>query len=97
MVIEHLTLHAGDTAHTWFYRTVAGAELDLVMDPPLGMQAYEVKFGLSPALWQGLPQWVGRFGHRPRAYGVFRNGELSNGAGGACRQPSKSHAGAGLI
>jgi uncharacterized protein len=53
MVIEHLIAHAPDSANPHFYRTVAGAELDLILETPNGKQAYEVKLSQSPSLTKG--------------------------------------------
>lgn len=53
MVIEHLINHSASIAEAYFYRTSAGAELDLLLDAPKGMRAYEAKFGASPALSKG--------------------------------------------
>jgi predicted AAA+ superfamily ATPase len=54
LVIEHLigSLH-DHTAEPCFYRTVAGAELDLVVSTRTGMHALEAKLGLSPTLTKG--------------------------------------------
>ena len=54
LVIEHLigSLHE-HTAEPCFYRTVAGAELDLVVSTRTGMHALEAKLGLSPTLTKG--------------------------------------------
>lgn len=60
MVIELLISHARDDVLPYFYRTVyrtvAGAELDLVLDSPSRKDAYEVKFGQAPALSRGYHQ-----------------------------------------
>jgi len=54
LVIEHLigSLH-DHTAEPCFYRTVAGAELDLVIDTPTGKRAFKAKIGLNPTLSKG--------------------------------------------
>jgi hypothetical protein len=53
MVIEHLIAHAAENTRPHFYRTVAGAELDLILEAAAGLQAYEAKFGLGPKLTKG--------------------------------------------
>ena len=53
MIIEHLINHSSENASPYFYRTVAGAELDLILDTPSGMQAYEGKLSVSPTLSKG--------------------------------------------
>lgn len=53
MVLEHLINHANDNATPHFYRTVAGAELDLILETPTGLHAYEAKLSVSPALSKG--------------------------------------------
>jgi len=53
MVIEHLITHTSDNISPHFYRTVAGAELDLVLETSSGIQAYEAKLSLSPTLTKG--------------------------------------------
>lgn len=52
MVLEHLIVHSPD-ARPHFYRTGAGAELDLVLESSAGLRAFEAKFGLSPKLSRG--------------------------------------------
>lgn len=55
MVIENLIAAAPDDSHACFYRTAAGAELDLVLDLPGGNRwAVEIKRGLSPKLSHGF-------------------------------------------
>lgn len=53
LVIEHLVGHAEQRSQAFFYRTAAGAELDLVIDSPSDLHGYEVKFGLAPKLSKG--------------------------------------------
>ena len=54
MVIEHLiSAHVHGMSEACFYRTAAGAEVDLVIQDGSGRQAFEVKFGLSPTLSKG--------------------------------------------
>lgn len=61
-VIEHVITHASDNAHPHFYRTVAGAELDLVLETPAGLRAFEAKFGLNPKLSRGYHQALADLG-----------------------------------
>lgn len=53
MVVEHLISHAEETVSPSFYRTVAGAELDLILETPARIQAFEAKLSLSPKLTKG--------------------------------------------
>ena len=53
MVVEHLIGHAAEAASPSFYRTVAGAELDLILETPTQMKAFEAKLSLSPTLTRG--------------------------------------------
>lgn len=53
MLNEQLISNTEDNTTPYFYRSVAGAELDLVMETPTELQAYEVKFGLSPKVSKG--------------------------------------------
>jgi predicted AAA+ superfamily ATPase len=53
MVIEHLISHAAENVSPSFYRTVAGAELDLILETPARIQAFEAKFSVSPKLTKG--------------------------------------------
>ena len=53
MVIEHLLSHAPEGAQPHFYRTAAGAELDLVIETGGRLEVFEAKFGLSPTLSKG--------------------------------------------
>jgi len=54
LVIEHLIgSPRNQAAEPYFYRTVAGAELDLVISAPTEMRAFEAKLGLSPSLTKG--------------------------------------------
>ena len=53
-VIEQLIGCIGDpSVEPAFYRTVAGAEIDLILGSPASKQAFEVKLGLSPTLSKG--------------------------------------------
>lgn len=62
MVIEHLISHAGQDSQAFFYRTAAGAELDLVIDSPPHLYGYEVKFGLAPKLGKGYHHAIADLG-----------------------------------
>jgi uncharacterized protein len=54
-VIENLLAAAPDRASATFYRTAAGAEVDLVLDlPKRGRWAIEIKRGLAPRLEKGF-------------------------------------------
>ena len=54
-VIESLTAAAPESARASFYRTAAGAEIDLVLELPGGRTwAIEVKRGLAPTLEKGF-------------------------------------------
>jgi uncharacterized protein len=53
--IENLLAAAPDRASASFYRTSAGAEVDLVLDlPKRGRWAIEIKRGLAPRLEKGF-------------------------------------------
>jgi len=52
-VIGHLLSHAPEGAQPHFYRTAAGAELDLVIETGGRLEVFEAKFGLSPTLSKG--------------------------------------------
>ncbi len=52
-MIEHLITHTSDNISPHFYRTLAGAELDLVLEASSGIQADEAKLSLSPTLTKG--------------------------------------------
>ena len=55
MVIENITAALPSTASPWFYRTSAGAELDLLIDFDGGDRwAIEVKRSLAPSLSKGF-------------------------------------------
>jgi len=55
MVIENLIAAAPGDTKAWFYRTAAGAELDLVLELQGGqLWAVEIKRGLSPRLSHGF-------------------------------------------
>lgn len=54
-VIENLLSAAPERTQASFYRTSAGAEIDLILDLPQGQRwAIEIKRGLSPALEKGF-------------------------------------------
>jgi predicted AAA+ superfamily ATPase len=54
-VIENLLAAAPERTMSSFYRTAAGAEIDLLLDiPGKGMWAIEIKRGLSPKLEKGF-------------------------------------------
>ena len=55
MVIENLIAAAPDSTAAWFYRTAAGAEVDLVLDFGGGTRwVVEIKRGLAPKLSHGF-------------------------------------------
>ena len=62
MVIEHLVYNAEPGSHGYFYRTAAGAELDLLIDSPPNLHGYEVKFGLAPKLGKGYHHAIADLG-----------------------------------
>ena len=54
-VLENLLGAAPERAKAWFYRTAAGAEIDLVLEMPGGrLWAVEIKRGLAPRLDRGF-------------------------------------------
>jgi len=54
-VLENLLGAAPERLKPWFYRTAAGAEIDLVLEMPGGrLWAVEIKRGLSPKLDKGF-------------------------------------------
>ena len=54
-VLETLLGAAPDRTKAWFYRTAAGAEIDLVLEMPGGgLWAVEIKRGLAPTLERGF-------------------------------------------
>ena len=56
-VVETLLSVAPERCGAWFYRTAAGAEMDLVLDLPGGQRwGVEVKRGLAPKLGKGFHQ-----------------------------------------
>ena len=56
-VVETLLSVAPERCQTWFYRTAAGAGMDLVLDLPSGQRwGIEVKRGLAPKLGKGFHQ-----------------------------------------
>lgn len=53
--IEQLTAAMGDRGTPWFYRTIAGAEIDLVIERPGGaLWAYEIKRTSAPVVERGF-------------------------------------------
>ena len=55
MVLEQLMARAPVAAQPWFYRTSAGAEIDLVLElPGVGIWAYEVKRSSAPKAARGF-------------------------------------------
>ncbi len=56
-VIENILAHAGDFVTPYFFRTSAGAEIDLVLEMPGGaLWAIEIKRGSIPKLERGFHQ-----------------------------------------
>lgn len=54
-VIENIAIAAPEDTRLYFYRTAAGAEIDLVMELPSGqLWAVEIKYGLAPSLGRGF-------------------------------------------
>ena len=54
-VLENLLGAAPERLKPWYYRTAAGAEIDLVLEMPGGkLWAIEIKRGLSPRLDKGF-------------------------------------------
>ena len=54
-VLENLLSAAPERVRPWFYRTAAGAEIDLVLQMPGGdLWAVEIKRGLAPRLGKGF-------------------------------------------
>lgn len=54
-VIENIMAAAPQETHPWFYRTAAGAEIDLVLElPGERLWAVEIKRGLAPRLEKGF-------------------------------------------
>ena len=54
-VLENLLGAASERVNAWFYRTAAGAEIDLVLEMPGGkLWAVEIKRGLAPRLDKGF-------------------------------------------
>lgn len=56
LVIEHLLGQASPEELAYFYRTAAGAEVDLVLATANQRRAFEVKFGLAPKIGKGYHQ-----------------------------------------
>jgi predicted AAA+ superfamily ATPase len=56
-VLENLLQCAPGRSQAWFYRTAAGAEMDLVLDLPGGQRwAIEIKRSSAPRLSKGFHQ-----------------------------------------
>lgn len=73
-VIENLLSAAPERTSALFYRTAAGAEIDLVLDLPRGRRwAIEIKRGLAPALDRGFHH--ARSDLRPERSFVVYSGE----------------------
>ena len=74
-VLENLLLCAPGRAQAWFYRTAAGAEMDLVLDLPGGERwAIEIKRNSAPKLSKGFHQARGDL--RPhRSFVVYAGDE----------------------
>lgn len=53
MALEHIIRQAAPSAQPYFFRTAAGAELDLVMENGQKLAGYEMKFGVSPRISKG--------------------------------------------
>lgn len=54
-VIEQLTAAMGDRGTPWFYRTAAGAEIDLLVERPGGaLWAFEIKRSSAPTIEKGF-------------------------------------------
>ncbi len=53
-IIENLITTAGEGAEAHFYRTAAGAEMDLVLDQGANRTAYEIKRTSAPKLTKGF-------------------------------------------
>lgn len=62
MVIEHLIGAARADEQAFFYRTAAGAEVDLVLASARHRRAFEIKFGLAPKLGKGYHQALADLG-----------------------------------
>ena len=74
-VLETLLSCAPERAQAWFYRTAAGAEMDLVLDLPGGLRwAIEIKRSSAPKLSKGFHQ--ARADLEPeRCFVVYAGGE----------------------
>ena len=56
--IENILAVASSFAQPSFYRTSAGAEIDLVLDGPKGLTAIEIKRSLAPTISKGFYQAI---------------------------------------
>jgi predicted AAA+ superfamily ATPase len=52
--IENILSVAPAHCRPWFYRTAAGAEIDLILEFPNGLWAIEIKHGTAPKLSRGF-------------------------------------------
>lgn len=52
-VLEHLIAHAPEGSQPYFFRTAAGAEVDLLLEQSNQLRPWEVKFGMAPQLTRG--------------------------------------------
>jgi predicted AAA+ superfamily ATPase len=57
-VIENIASVIGDRAQLWFYRTSAGAEMDLVIEIGSKRIGVEIKRSLTPVLTKGGHQSI---------------------------------------
>ena len=75
-VIENLLSAAPPQTKANFYRTSAGAEIDLVLEPPgeRGLWAIEIKRGLTPSLSKGFHYARANLGPK-RAFIVYSGEE----------------------
>ncbi|OGA37754.1 MAG: ATPase [Betaproteobacteria bacterium RIFCSPLOWO2_12_FULL_62_13] len=73
-VIEQALGASGGRSGAYFYRTAAGAEIDLVLERPGGRRfAFEIKLGLTPAPSRGF--WSGIADLKPSAAYVVYSGK----------------------
>jgi predicted AAA+ superfamily ATPase len=64
-VLEQIAAHAGAAAQLSFYRTAAGAEIDVVVDQPGRRLVFEIKFSSAPKVGKGF--WMARQDLQPDA------------------------------
>jgi predicted AAA+ superfamily ATPase len=55
-VIDQIAAHLPDGASLFFYRTAAGAELDVVVESGQRKIAFEIKFSIAPKVTKGFWQ-----------------------------------------